>query len=105
MKHLRYFVLFAGAALAAMQFLPVKTQRNPAVIPAHTIEANLDVPAPVELIFNNACKNCHSNETRLPWYGKVAPISWMIAGDVERARHAMNLSEWSTQTGARPGLA
>jgi hypothetical protein len=105
MKHLRYIVLFAGTALAVMQFLPVKASQNPPVIPRHTIEANLEVPAQVEAILNNACKNCHSNETRLPWYGKVAPVSWLIAGDVARARKAMNLSEWSTQTGARPGAA
>jgi heme-binding protein len=105
MKHLRHIVLFAGAALAVMQFLPVKLMRTAPVIPSHTIEANLDVPAPVEAILNNACKNCHSQETRLPWYGKVAPLSWMIASDVERARRAMNLSEWSVQTGARPNVA
>ena len=105
MKLLQHIVLFAGAAIAVMQFLPVKRATNPEVIPGHTIEASLDVPRPVETILNNACKNCHSNETRVPWYGKVAPLSWMIAGDVERARHAMNLSEWSAQATARPGVA
>lgn len=105
MKYLRQTLLFAGVTVAVMQFLPVKRVSNPAVIPGHTIEANLDVPAPVEAILNNACKDCHSHETRLPWYGKIAPVSWMLAGDIEHARRAMNLSEWSVQTGARPGVA
>jgi hypothetical protein len=91
--------------MAAMQFIPVKPTSNPAVNPAHTVEASLEVPAPVEKILNNACKDCHSNETRVPWYGKVAPVSWILAGDVERARRAMNLSEWSVQLKSKPNAA
>src|SRR5690348_140369 len=105
MKLLQHIALFAGAAVAVMQFLPVKRATNPAVIPGHTIEASMDVPRPVETILNNACKNCHSNETRVPWYGKVAPVSWLLARDIEQARHAMNLSEWSVQLGSRPNVA
>jgi hypothetical protein len=105
MKKHSYILLFTAAVLGAIQFLPLKKPHNPAVIPGHTIEANLDVPAPVEKILDNACKNCHSNETRLPWYGKVAPVSWLIAGDIERARKSMNLSEWSVGIGSRPGTA
>src|SRR5204862_4222332 len=87
------------------QFVPVKAAHNPAVIPSHAIEANLDVPAPVREIRNTASKNCHSNETQLPWYGRVAPVSWLIARDIERARKAMNFSEWSVQAGAKPAVA
>jgi hypothetical protein len=105
MKLLRHMILFAGLGLAVIQFLPVKRLRNPAVIPSHTIEASLSVPAPVETILRSACKDCHSHETRWPWYAKVAPFSWMVAGDVERARRAMDLSEWSEKAGARPGIA
>src|SRR5579883_3131417 len=105
MKHVGKFVLFAGVAIAVLQFVPVKSVSNPKVTPSHTIEANLEVPANVEKILNDSCKNCHSYETRLPWYGRVAPVSWMLAGDVERARQAMNLSEWGVQAGAKPGKA
>jgi hypothetical protein len=101
MRYLRHIILFAGFTVAVMQFLPGKHPGNPPVIPSHTIEANLNVPGPVEKILNSACKDCHSHETRWPWYAKVAPLSWMVAGDVERARKAMDLSEWTT----RPGVA
>src|SRR5215471_5509363 len=104
MKFLRYSLLFAGAAIAVMQFVPVKPLHH-AVIPGRTIEASLDVPAPVQTILNKACKDCHSYETKLPWYGKIAPVSWMISAEIERARQVMNLSEWSVQAGARRGIA
>jgi hypothetical protein len=43
-----------------------------------------------------ACGNCHSNQTRLPWYGDVVPISWWIKNHVREGRQALNFSEWTT---------
>ena len=45
-------------------------------------------------IFQRACQNCHSEKTEWPWYGHVAPVSWMLARDVQQARSHMNLSRW-----------
>lgn len=45
-------------------------------------------------LFDRACKNCHSNETVWPWYGLVAPTSWLVEWDVDEARSHFNVSEW-----------
>jgi Haem-binding domain len=47
-----------------------------------------------------ACYDCHSNETRWPWYSHVAPFSWIVQRDVERGRAAFNFSEWHRISGA-----
>jgi hypothetical protein len=41
-----------------------------------------------------ACFDCHSNETVWPWYSHVAPVSWLVQRDVDRARSELNFSEW-----------
>jgi len=41
-----------------------------------------------------ACGDCHSNQTSLPWYGHVAPISWWIKSHVREGREDLNFSEW-----------
>jgi hypothetical protein len=41
-----------------------------------------------------ACFDCHSNETVWPWYSYVAPVSWLVQRDVDRARAELNFSEW-----------
>ncbi len=41
-----------------------------------------------------ACFDCHSNQTRWPWYASVAPMSWLLAHDVGKGRHDLNYSEW-----------
>jgi hypothetical protein len=50
-------------------------------------------------MLRRACYDCHSNETRWPWYSRIAPVSWLMSKDVESGRRAFNLSEWN---GSRP---
>ena len=52
------------------------------------------VPADVKLILKTSCYDCHSNETRYPWYSYVAPLKWMIIQHIDEGREAMNFSEW-----------
>ncbi len=43
-----------------------------------------------------SCFDCHSQETRWPWYSRLAPISFLIAHEVHHGREYMNLSLWDT---------
>ena len=52
-----------------------------------------DSPATREL-FHRACFDCHSNETVYPWYSNVAPVSWLLARDVNGGRSHLNFTEW-----------
>lgn len=72
---------------------------NPHTDPTQAIQRVLNVPADVASLLDRACADCHSNETRWPWYSHVAPVSWLIVNDVHHGRVHLNLSEWST---ARP---
>lgn len=65
--------------------------------PALGIESDPAVPEPVQRIVHRSCMDCHSTGTKLPWYGHIAPVSWMLARDVSRARSVMDLSHWSAQ--------
>jgi hypothetical protein len=42
-----------------------------------------------------ACGNCHSNQTTLPWYGHIAPVSWWIESHIRQGREALNFSDWT----------
>jgi Haem-binding domain len=80
-------------AFIAAQFIPVQ-HTNPAVDPAQTVEHLGDVPPEVKAVLDRSCKDCHSNQTRWPFYSYVAPTSWLVAHDVSRAREEVNFSEW-----------
>ncbi|HZN55200.1 MAG TPA: heme-binding domain-containing protein [Candidatus Polarisedimenticolaceae bacterium] len=86
------------ALLVLIQLWPV-TRTNPPVV------GELAAPPEVAKILRRSCYDCHSNETRWTWYAYVAPVSWIVAHDVEEARHELNLSEWSLMTERRQALA
>jgi cytochrome c len=44
------------------------------------------------------CADCHSMQTRAPFYGHFAPVSWLMERDIVAARKAMNLSQWDAYT-------
>ena len=50
-----------------------------------------DSPQTQEL-FYTACADCHSNETKWPWYSYVAPTSWLVRNNVNEGREHFNIS-------------
>ena len=74
--------------------------RNPPVERERSIETALTVPPRVRDILRRACYDCHSSETRWPWYARMSPIAGRIENDVTRGRAFMNFSEWKTSAGA-----
>jgi hypothetical protein len=48
----------------------------------------------VEGIIKTSCYDCHSFETRYPWYSYVAPVKWLVIQDVREGREELNFSEW-----------
>jgi len=58
--------------------------------------ASSKVPAEVRTILASKCADCHSMETRPPFYGHLAPMSWLMERDINRGRQAMNLALWDS---------
>lgn len=83
--------------LVAAQLVPIN-RTNPVVDPAKTIYAAYPVPLQVRSVFQKSCVDCHSNQTVWPWYSYVAPVSWVVAYDVQEGRTRMNLSEWANRS-------
>ena len=83
--------LLALVVLAALlQLYPYgRAHANPPV----TGEPDWDSPRTRGLVMQT-CGDCHSNQTRWPWYSHVAPVSWLVEHDVEEAREHLNFSEF-----------
>ncbi len=77
-------------AFVAIQFKTVE-RTNPEVI------SDFDGPPEIEAILRRACYDCHSNETKWPWYSKIAPLSWQIADHVRVGRKHLNFSAWDEE--------
>jgi len=51
-------------------------------------------PPKIAAILRVSCYDCHSHETKWPWYSHVAPVSWLVASDVKEGRRHLNFSDW-----------
>jgi len=78
------------AALLLIQLVPYGHDRtNPPV----TGTPQWDSPRTEELA-RRACFDCHSHQTRWPWYSRVAPVSWRIMSHVSEGRAHLNFSQF-----------
>ncbi len=95
-------VLFAlGLFLIAIQiFQPIRT--NPPVVLSKTLPAHAPVPEGAYAALLHSCGDCHSNQTRWPWYSHVAPISWVVVDDVDQGRRHMNFDDWEAPDTPKP---
>lgn len=83
-------------SILGIMFLVVSLRLASPEIPNPPVTAEFTGPDSITMIFKRACYDCHSNETRLAWYDRFAPISWKVAADVSQARDRFNLSHWDS---------
>lgn len=55
-----------------------------------------NTPEPIASTIKNACYDCHSNETKYPWYSYVQPFGWFLNSHIEEGRRKLNFSTFST---------
>ena len=82
MKFVIVAIAIALAGSAIHPFGPVKTANAPMDGPPMDAES--------AAIIARACANCHTERVTWPWYGYVAPVSWLLEKDVSEARSHMN---------------
>jgi hypothetical protein len=89
----RKVLLALAVFLVGIQIVqPSRT--NPPVSPSRTLPAHVKVPEEVYIALIRSCGDCHSDQTRWPWYSRVAPLSWVITDDVNEGRRNMNFEDW-----------
>lgn len=88
-------LLALGMATLAAQLVTVEPSSEVAPISPAT-NGYIAAPAQIEALLARACYDCHSNQTRWPWYSRIAPVSWLIERDVSLGREELNFSEWGS---------
>ena len=82
------FFLGGFAVFLLIQWIPYgKDHSSP-----HVLRAPVWDSKETQAYFENSCADCHSNETRWPWYSHIAPVSWLIQRHVNEGRQKLNLS-------------
>ena len=83
------------ALLVIIQFF--RPERNLSGDDTYGIETKYNVPEDVKTIMKGACNDCHSNDTRYPWYANVQPVAWWLANHVNDGKRHINYSSFTNR--------
>jgi hypothetical protein len=86
-------LLFLLIVLVVVQFIHPKRNKTDGEQPNY-IGKMYTVPEDVHSILAKACLDCHSNNTRYPWYCSFQPFDWWIAGHIRNGKNGLNLDEF-----------
>ena len=86
--------------LVAMQFIQPARNANGQAMPAD-ITKHFTVPTSVESILKTSCYDCHSNNTRYPWYANIQPMGWLLSNHIKDGKAELNFNEFGNYSKRR----
>lgn len=93
----RIALIIIGAAIVGFsifQLIPAGSISSEFIRTNPPVQTRIAWNSPsTEQLVRSACYDCHSNETAWPWYAQVAPVSWLLAKNVNEGREALDFSE------------
>lgn len=84
------FVLFI-----IIQFFRID-QTNPPINKGMDFLTAKRTPEVLATNIRNACYDCHSNETKYPWYTNIQPVAWFMKSHIDEGRKHLNFSTFAT---------
>jgi MFS superfamily sulfate permease-like transporter len=81
-----------AVVLATLWF--TRLPSNPEVAAKRSLFSQEHVPSPIAATLKSACIDCHSNQTKWPWYAHLPFSSYVLVRDVQSARQHLNFSDW-----------
>lgn len=94
---IKKILLFLLVALVVIQFIHPK--RNKATGPQPNYIGNVfTVPPDVKTILAKACNDCHSNNTRYPWYANFQPVHWWMNKHIKNGNKKINYDEYTNKS-------
>lgn len=91
-------LLWTGGAFLLLQAIQIDIPEPP-----KKIDPDNEIKAPKEIMtmLKTSCYDCHSYETKIPWYGHISPASLEVKSHIKNGREAVNFQEWGTYDDAK----
>jgi hypothetical protein len=80
-------------ALIVIQFFRPEKNISPGDQP-NAISKKYIVSADVKTILDKACMDCHSNNTRYPWYNNIQPVAWWLNNHIIDGKKELNFDDY-----------
>jgi len=83
------------AILVLIQLYRPEKNINPTTT-ANDITLAYQAPDNITQILHRACYDCHSNNTKYPWYNNIQPVASFLADHVKEGKEELNFSEFGS---------
>lgn len=93
-KKILIFLLFV---FIVIQFFHPKPNKSAAEQKAF-IGRTYVIPGDVESILKKACYDCHTNNTRYPWYSNIQPVDWWLDNHIKDGKKHLNYDEYTSRS-------
>lgn len=90
-------ILALVVILIVIQFFHPKKNQSTEIL-ATDITKVTTVPDDVLTILKVACYDCHSNNTRYPWYNNIQPVAWWLNNHLKEGKERLNFSTFGDYT-------
>jgi len=80
--------------LVVLQFFQID-KTNPAVDESKDFLKTQNTPEEIASIIKTSCYDCHSNESKYPWYSNVQPAGWFLKDHIDEGRRELNFSTFT----------
>ncbi|MES2430642.1 MAG: heme-binding domain-containing protein [Bacteroidota bacterium] len=96
-KIIKPLLLVLLAAFIIIQFFKPEKNIHPGTDAVkNNITSLYPAPEDVEHILQTSCYDCHSNNTKYPWYNNIQPVTWWLNHHVNDAKKDLNFDEFAT---------
>lgn len=92
-KKLKFIVGFVLVVLLGIQFIPIQHNSVNSISPSDFVEM-YKPPLKISEIIQTSCYDCHSNQTKYPWYSKIQPIGLILQNHILEGKSELNFSEF-----------
>ncbi|HEX8460574.1 MAG TPA: heme-binding domain-containing protein [Segetibacter sp.] len=95
MKIFKKVLVFLLVILIVIQF--IRPTKNVSTAQSkNNIAQVYAVPANVNTIMEKACYDCHSNNTRYPWYSRLQPVAWWLNDHIKEGKRELNFDDFKS---------
>ena len=78
------FLIFLLVAFLFIQFF--RPSKNvSAAVAVNDISTKYTIPQDVHAVLKESCFDCHSNNSKYPWYNNIQPVAWYLADHIKEA--------------------
>lgn len=92
-KIIKRIALVLVAIFLVAQFFQID-KTNPDYDASKDFITMVNAPDDIAQMLKVTCYDCHSYETKYPWYTYVTPVNWWIKDHIEEGREHLNFSTW-----------